>query len=61
MYSFHHWLRYGKRPHPKLARWFDPFQGFLPLLVLFTLWDKLRAMFGFRTSAMLMLARKRSA
>ncbi len=60
MYSIHHRLRYGSRSYPKLARWFDPFQGFLPFLVLFTFWDKLRATLGFRTSAMLLLARKPS-
>ncbi|MEI9939916.1 MAG: class I SAM-dependent methyltransferase [Pseudomonadota bacterium] len=58
MYSVHHTLRYGKPPRPRLAGWFDPFQGFLPFLILFTCWDKLRAIFGYRTSAMLMLARK---
>jgi SAM-dependent methyltransferase len=58
LYSLHHWLRYGPRPRPTLARWFDPFQGFLPLLALFTGLDKLRAALRFRTSAMLVLARK---
>ncbi len=57
MYSLHHHLRYGARPRPRLARHFDPFQG-LPLLMLFTAWDTLRAACGLRTSAMLMLARR---
>jgi 2-polyprenyl-3-methyl-5-hydroxy-6-metoxy-1,4-benzoquinol methylase len=57
MYSMHHWLRYGPRPHPRLARWFDPFRG-LPFLLMFTGWDTIRALLGFRTSAMLVLARK---
>ena len=58
MYSIHHALRYGSPAHRRMARWFDPFQGFLPFLVLFTCWDKLRAILGYRTSAMLVLARK---
>jgi 2-polyprenyl-3-methyl-5-hydroxy-6-metoxy-1,4-benzoquinol methylase len=57
MYSLHHRLRYGSRPRPRLARWFNPFTG-LPMLVLFTAFDKLRAALRYRTSAMLMLARK---
>jgi len=57
MYSFHHSLRYGKRPRRRMARWFNPFRG-LPLLVLFTGFDKLRSLLGFRTSAMLVLAKK---
>ncbi len=57
MYSVHHRLRYGPRPRPRLARWFNPFTG-LPMLVLFTAFDKVRAALRCRTSAMLMLARK---
>ncbi len=57
MYSLHHRLRYAGRPHPRAARWFDPFQSLLPL-VGFTAFDLLRGRLGFRTSAMLMLARK---
>jgi SAM-dependent methyltransferase len=57
LYSFHHTLRYGKRPRPRLARWFDPLRS-LPALALFTGFDKLRAALGCRTSAMLVLARK---
>ncbi|HKU41372.1 MAG TPA: methyltransferase domain-containing protein [Polyangiales bacterium] len=59
LYSLHHALRYGEPARPKLARWFDPFQGALPLLMLFTGLDKLRAALRQRTSAMLVLARKR--
>jgi SAM-dependent methyltransferase len=57
MYSFHHLLRYrfGMR---RLSGWFDPLRG-LPFLIAFTGFDKLRAMLGFRTSAMLAIARKR--
>lgn len=57
MYSFHHALRFGKRPRPKLARFFNPFKSVLPLAA-FTALDKARALLGQRTSAMLMLARK---
>jgi SAM-dependent methyltransferase len=58
MYSFHHLLRYGRRPRPWLARRFDPFKGLLPFLLVFTGFDKLRAGVGARTSSMLILARK---
>ena len=57
MYSFHHRLRYGRTPRPRLANMFNPFKG-LPALVGFTAFDKARAAVGFRTSAMLILARK---
>jgi SAM-dependent methyltransferase len=57
MYSFHHRLRYGSRPHRRLASAFDPLTG-LPLLLAFTAFDKVRAALRLRTSAMLMLARK---
>jgi SAM-dependent methyltransferase len=60
MYSVHHWLRYGARPSPRLARWFDPLHG-LSFLIGFTGWDKLRASLGFATSAMLVLGRKAQA
>ena len=57
MYSFHHRLRYGPHPRPRLARCFDPFRG-VPLLAAFTAWDLARAGLGFRTSSMLALARR---
>lgn len=56
MYSVHHWLKYA-RGWPRLARWFDPFRG-VPALIAFTAFDRVRAMVGFRTSAMLIVARK---
>jgi SAM-dependent methyltransferase len=59
MYSIHHRLRYGPKPRPRLARWFDPFGG-VGVLAAVTAFDLARAAFGARTSAMLMLA-KRSA
>jgi len=58
MYSFNHLLRYGAAPHPRLARLFDPFRS-LPPLALFTLYDTIRARLGGRTSAMLMVLKKR--
>jgi 2-polyprenyl-3-methyl-5-hydroxy-6-metoxy-1,4-benzoquinol methylase len=56
MYSVHHRLRYGPHPRPALARWFDPFTNVVPLAA-FTAFDRVRALAGARTSAMLMLAR----
>lgn len=58
MYSYHHKLRYGARPRKRLSAWFEPFSSPLPL-AMFTAFDKLRAFVGCRTSAMLMLARKK--
>jgi 2-polyprenyl-3-methyl-5-hydroxy-6-metoxy-1,4-benzoquinol methylase len=57
MYSMHHRLRYGPRPRPGLARWFDPLSSLLPL-VAFTGFDKTRSILGAKTSAMLAIARK---
>jgi 2-polyprenyl-3-methyl-5-hydroxy-6-metoxy-1,4-benzoquinol methylase len=57
MYSFHHRLRYGARPKPRLARWFDPLTSVAPLIA-FTGFDRARALVGARTSAMLHIARK---
>jgi 2-polyprenyl-3-methyl-5-hydroxy-6-metoxy-1,4-benzoquinol methylase len=59
MYSVHHWLRYRPHPWPKLARRFDPFSNVVPLAA-FTAFDRLRGLAGARTSAMLMLARKKA-
>jgi 2-polyprenyl-3-methyl-5-hydroxy-6-metoxy-1,4-benzoquinol methylase len=57
MYSLHHALRYGNRPVPRLARFFDPMKS-LVLLAGFTAADKARAALGARTSSMLLLARR---
>lgn len=57
MYSFHHRLRYGAPGRPGVARWFDPLRS-VALLAAFTAFDLLRGMFGARTSAMLVLARR---
>lgn len=56
MYSFHHWLRYEKNKST-LGKMFDPLKG-LPFLISFTGFDKLRGLLGFKTSAMLVLARR---
>lgn len=59
MYSFHHVLKYNARlPMPRLAQWFSPTQG-LAFLLAFTGFDLVRRSIGFRTSAMLAVARKR--
>ena len=60
MYSFHHALRYGRRRFPRLSRAFDPLAS-LPLLALFTAFDLARAALGFRTSAVLIVARRPGA
>jgi 2-polyprenyl-3-methyl-5-hydroxy-6-metoxy-1,4-benzoquinol methylase len=57
MHSLHHWFRYEGRPAPRVARLFDPYRSVVPLAA-FTAFDKARAFFGARTSAMLMLARR---
>ncbi|HEY2407152.1 MAG TPA: class I SAM-dependent methyltransferase [Polyangiaceae bacterium] len=58
LYSLHHRLKYGRRPRPRLARRFDPFQALLPLVAA-TGFDIARATLGFKTSAMLVIATKR--
>lgn len=61
LYSLHHAIRYNRfLPMPRLARLFDPLKS-LPLLVLATAFDTVRARLGCRTSAMLFVARKRAA
>ena len=58
LYSFHHLLRYNSvLPMPRLARLFDPLHS-LFLLAGATAWDKLRALLGWKTSAMLVIARR---
>jgi hypothetical protein len=60
LYSFHHALRYNTRlPMPRLARLFDPLRSKL-MLVLFTALDILRRCVGMKTSAMLILARRKA-
>ena len=57
MYSFHHALTFGRHRFPRLARVFDPLKS-LPLLIGFTVLDTLRAALGFRTSSVLVVARR---
>jgi SAM-dependent methyltransferase len=60
LYSFHHLLRYNRTwPMPRLAALFDPLRS-KSMLILFTGFDTLRRMLGFKTSAMLVLARRRA-
>jgi SAM-dependent methyltransferase len=60
LYSFHHLLRYNRTwPMPRLAGLFDPLRS-KSMLILFTGFDTLRRMLGFKTSAMLVLARRRA-
>ena len=56
MYSLHHALRY-KLGWVRLSRLFDPVKGLL-FLIAFTGIDKVRAALGFKTSAILVIARK---
>lgn len=59
MYSVHHALKYSRRSKVQwMARWFDPLKG-LPMLMGFTGWDMVRHRMGLKTSAMLLVARKR--
>lgn len=58
MYSLHHLFRFNRiYPLRNISRWFDPLKG-LPMLVAFTGFDILRRLLGFKTSSVLMLARK---
>lgn len=59
MYSYHHLLKYGPKPRPILAARFDPLRN-VAALAGFTAWDLLRGALGARTSAMLVLARRRA-
>ena len=59
MFSFHHMFKYGKNKFPLLAKMFDPFSSSgLPLLIAFSGFDKLRSIFRFKTSSMLVIARR---
>ena len=59
LYSLHHLIRYNQMlPLPRVAQLFHPLKS-LPMLVLATLFDTMRAKLGFKTSAMLLIARRR--
>ena len=60
LYSFHHLLRYNRRlPMPRLARLFDPLRSKV-FLILFTGLDIARRGLGMKTSAMLVMARRKA-
>jgi len=58
MYSNHHKIRYGESKLKKAEK-YDPFTGSLIRLIGYTLKDKIRGMFGSKTSAMLVIAKKK--
>jgi SAM-dependent methyltransferase len=57
MYSFHHLLRFRSRRLRWLAGAFNPLRSPV-LLAIFTAFDKVRGILGFRTSAVLVIARR---
>jgi 2-polyprenyl-3-methyl-5-hydroxy-6-metoxy-1,4-benzoquinol methylase len=58
LYSFHHWLTYREKgANAALGDVFDPLRSKIALAA-FTAFDIFRRTLGFRTSAMLLLARK---
>jgi SAM-dependent methyltransferase len=58
LFSLHHLIRFNRvLPMPRVAQLFHPLKS-LPMLVLVTLFDTVRAKLGFRTSAMLFVARR---
>lgn len=57
LFSFHHVLKYGRRRYPVLANMVHPLRS-LPGLIAVTGFDLLRAFLGFRTSAMMIVAKK---
>jgi SAM-dependent methyltransferase len=59
MYSLHHVVRYSGKSRPRLGKWFDPVKSLFGIAG-FTAFDLLRASLGFKTSAMLVICRKRS-
>lgn len=57
LYSIHHWLRFGPLRTRWLAKRFDPIGALVPLVAA-TVFDKVRAALGARTSAVLVIGRK---
>lgn len=57
LFSFHHALKYRLKPIAWLARAVHPLRS-LPALIAMTGFDLLRSWLGFRTSAMLVVAKK---
>ena len=58
MYSLHHMVRYRGGSRPNAGKWFDPMRSLFGI-ASFTAFDLLRGALGFRTSAMLVVSRKR--
>lgn len=58
LFSFHHVLKFGIRPLAFLAPLVHPLRS-LPALVAITAFDLVRAALGMKTSAMLVIARKK--
>lgn len=58
LWTLHHWLKYGK-DRSRLADWCHPLKN-VPLLALATSFDMLRIVFGRKTSAVLVVARRDS-
>ncbi len=56
LFSIHHWLKYEKNL-PQLAKIFNPLRS-IPALAAAVAFDKLRSKLGFKTSAMLFIAKK---
>jgi 2-polyprenyl-3-methyl-5-hydroxy-6-metoxy-1,4-benzoquinol methylase len=56
LWTLHHWLKYRLKS-PRLATLAHPLKS-VPLLALVTAFDMIRSKLGFKTSAMLVLARK---
>lgn len=60
MYSLHHRIRYGRGSRPRAGEWFDPTRSLFGVAG-FTVFDLLRGKLGWKTSAMLVIARKPAA
>ena len=59
LFSLHHFIRFNRiLPSKMISRLFHPLESF-PALVIITGFDFIRAKLGFRTSAMLLVARKK--
>lgn len=60
LFSFHHALKYrASKPSPRLAAWVHPFRNVL-LLAAVTAFDLVRGGLGWKTSSMLIIARKQT-
>jgi len=59
MYSLHHAARYHGKSRPRAGAWFDPMKSLFGLAG-FTAFDLVRGSLGAKTSAMLVISRKRA-